>query len=119
MAVVAAGPLFAASGGSLGALAKIERGQWSIRGADGAERALCLKDPAALLRLEHGGANCSSEVLGSDPDGGTVRLDCPGRGYAHTSIRVETARSAKIDSQGLIDGRPFAYRAEARKTGAC
>jgi hypothetical protein len=119
VAIATAAPAYAFVVTGFPALTKLERGKWVIRGGDGTERALCLREPVALVQLEHRGLACSGEVVASDGDGGTVQYDCPGRGYGHTSIRVETPRLARIDTQGLIDGRPFAYRAEARKTGAC
>ncbi|HEX8620546.1 MAG TPA: hypothetical protein VF718_01105 [Allosphingosinicella sp.] len=117
--LAAAAPVFALSVPKLEALARLEPGRWQLSEADGAGRSICLADPAAFVRLEHEGASCEEEVLASEAGAATVEYTCPGRGFGRTSIRVETPRLARIDTQGFADGRPFAYRVEARKTGSC
>ena len=115
-----AGPVFALAVPKLEALARLEPGRWQLHDSGGeAARSLCLADPAALVQLEHEGVNCGAEVLASEAAAATVEYSCPGRGFGRTSIRVETPRLARIDTQGLADGRPFAYRVEARKVGSC
>ena len=118
LAAVAA-PVFAFALPDLEVLSKLERGRWQLRDSEGAGRSICLGDPAALVQLEHEGVSCGHEVLASEAGGATVQYTCPGRGYGHTSIRIETPRLARIDTQGLADGRPFSYRVEARKVGSC
>lgn len=119
--VAVAGPVFALAVPKLEALARLEPGRWQLRDAEGAAaRSICLAaDRAALVQLEHEGASCGAEVLASEAGAATVEYTCPGRGFGRTSIRVETPRLARIDTQGFADGRPFAYRVEARKIGAC
>jgi hypothetical protein len=117
--VAAAAPVFAFALPDLEAFSQLERGRWQLRDSAGEIRSICLGDPAVLVQLEHGGARCEQEVVSADKGGATVQYSCPGRGYGHTSIRVETPRLARIDTQGLADGRPFSYRSEARKVGAC
>jgi hypothetical protein len=116
-----AGPVFALTLPKLEALARLEPGRWQLRDSEGAAaRSICLAaDPVAFVQLEHQGVSCGSEVLASEAGAATVEYSCPGRGFGRTSIRVETSRLARIDTQGLVDGRPFAYRVEARKVGAC
>jgi hypothetical protein len=114
-----AAPVFALAVPKLEALAKLEPGRWQLSEADGAGRSICVADPAALVQLEHEGASCEQEVLASEAGGATVEYTCPGRGFGRTSIRIETPRLARIDTQGLADGSPFAYRVEARRVGAC
>jgi len=117
--IAVAAPVFAFALPELEAFAQLERGRWQLRGAEGGPRSICLGDPAVLVQLEHGGLACDHEVIADGKSGATVQYSCPGRGYGHTSLRVETPRLARIDTQGLVDGRPFSYRAEARKTGTC
>ena len=114
-----AAPVFAFALPDLEVFANLERGRWQLSGSAGAPRSICLGDPTALVQLEHKGVRCEQEVVASDKGGATIQYSCSGRGYGHTSIRVETPRLARIDTQGLIDGRPFSYRAEARKVGSC
>ena len=114
-----AAPVLALALPDLEALSHLERGRWQLREAGSAERSICLGDPVALVQLEHRGIACGQEVVASQADGATVQYTCPGHGFGHTSIRVETPRLARIDTQGLVDGRPFAYRVEARRVGSC
>jgi hypothetical protein len=120
VAAVAAPALALTLSGKMEALAKLERGRWQLRDSEGGTvRSICLGDPTALLTIEHEGSVCASELISSDANGGTLQYTCPGHGFGHSNVRVETARLARIDTQGVFDGRPFAYRAEARKVGAC
>jgi hypothetical protein len=101
-------------------LARLEAGKWTIRSLDGSNaRELCLGDPAQLVRLEHSGMACTSDRVTGDARGATIQYSCPGHGYGDTNMRIETPRVATIETQGLVDGRPFAYRATARKVGPC
>jgi hypothetical protein len=115
-----AAPVFALAVSDLEALAKLERGRWQVQDAQGgASRSICLAAPADLVQLEHPGIVCELDVLSSEAGAATVQYTCPSRGFGHTSVRVETPRLARITTQGLVDGRPFSYRAEARRVGAC
>jgi hypothetical protein len=101
-------------------LAMLESGKWSVKSSDGASpRELCLGDPVQLVRLEHSGLACRDESVAGEARGATIQYSCPGHGFGHTSLRIETPRVATIETQGLVDGRPFAYRATARKIGPC
>lgn len=104
-----------------GALAKLEPGLWQVRMADSDDepQAMCMADPAMLLQVQHKNAPCSRVVLNTDAKGATVHYTCPANGFGRTSLRVETPRLAKIDTQGIMGSTPFAYRAEARKVGNC
>ena len=103
------------------ALAKLEPGRWVVHSPtrSGFERSVCIGDPTLLLQLEHGAAGCSHEWVRADGDGAIVQYSCPGRGFGRTSLRIETSKVATIETQGLADGRPFAYRATARKVSGC
>jgi hypothetical protein len=101
-------------------LVVLETGKWTVKSGDGANaREICLGDPAQLVRLEHAGMACTHESVAGDARGATIQYSCPGHGYGHTILRIETPRVATIETQGLVDGRPFAYRATARKVGPC
>jgi hypothetical protein len=117
--IAVAAPVFAFALPEPQAFVQLERGRWQLRDSAGQPRSICLGDATALVQLEHGGIGCEQEVVASDKGGATVQYSCRGRGFGHTSLRVETPRLARIDTQGLIDGRPFSYRTEARKVGAC
>lgn len=100
----------------------LEPGQWEIRGLHGSgakPRARCIGDPAMLIQLEHPQANCSRVVLTNNPGMLVVNYVCRMGGYGYTSIRADTPRLARIETQGIAGRAPFAYRAEARRVGAC
>lgn len=101
-------------------LARLESGQWELRGP-GNDRiaSICLGNPILLTQPQHGGANCARDVVAADATSMTVNYSCPGVGRGRTTIRFETPRLVQIDSQGLYRGAPFALRAEARRVGAC
>jgi hypothetical protein len=113
---------FPASQGGAAAriLSKLERGQWLVKPYDkaAAERSLCVRDAAALLQLEHAGS-CTRELVSGDSRGATIEYSCGSRGFGRTAITLQTPRSATIDTQGMLDGKPFGYRAVARKVHAC
>ena len=120
IAAIAAPALALTVTGRIEALAKLERGRWHLKDSEGRIiRSVCIGDPIALLQVEHEDAVCGSELISGGPNGGTLQYSCPGHGFGHSRVRVETARLARIDTQGVLDGRPFAYRAEARKVGPC
>jgi hypothetical protein len=108
--------------GELPALAQLERGRWQLTNPatpDAAADSICLGDPILLMKLEHQGVTCSHEVVASNATGGAIHYTCPGNGFGRTSIRVETPRLAKIDTQGIASNRPFAYRLQAKRVGPC
>lgn len=115
------GAVLAAQGPALAMLAKLERGQWTITMRDGSpSRNVCIGDPVKLIQLSHvRNARCNRIVVEDTPGEVTVQYTCRGNGYGHTSIRRETDALVQIESQGIADGRPFQFRAEARRTGAC
>ena len=117
--LAAAAPVFAFALPDLEFFATLERGRWQLRDSVGEARSVCLASPTVFVQLEHDGVACAQEILANDKGAATVQYSCPGRGFGHTSVRVETPRLARIDTQGLLDGRPFAYRAEARRIGPC
>jgi len=101
-------------------LARLEAGQWELRGAGNARiAAICLGNPILLTQPRHGAAPCTRDVVAADSDSMTVNYSCPGQGRGRTTIRFETPRLVQIDSQGLDRGMPFAMRAEARRVGPC
>lgn len=119
--VLVAGPGHSQPGnGTQSMLSRLEAGQWELRGSGNARiAAICLGNPILLTQPQHGGANCTRDVVAADATSMTVNYSCPGTGRGRTTIRFETPRLVQIDSQGLFRGAPFALRAEARRTGAC
>ncbi len=108
-------------GSSLAAVADLQPGQWVLRARDHAaeSRSLCVADPRALLQVRHGNAVCSRFIIASNAREATVHYTCPGTGHGRTTIRVESARLAQIETQGIAQNEPFAVMWEGRRTGEC
>lgn len=120
--VLAAAPAGTQGRADLAALRRLQPGLWQLRDLGNPGRALppvCIGDPAVLTQLQHPRLPCSRVVISSDLREATVHYTCRDKGFGRTTVRVETARLATIDSQGIIDNAPFAFRAEARRTGPC
>lgn len=101
-------------------LSSIERGLWQLRYRSGTgPRNICVRSGQELIKLKHGGSDCSRFVVENGAKQVTVQYTCQGNGYGRTSIRKETASLVQIDSQGISGGMPFELSAEARRTGAC
>jgi hypothetical protein len=105
----------------LSVLGRLEAGEWELRTRDDAEapQRLCLRDGRRLIQLRHAGQKCSRMVVEDTPEQMTVQYTCPGRGYGRTQIRLESQSLVQIDSQGIAEGLPFAFAAEARRLGSC
>jgi hypothetical protein len=114
-------PAYAVATGGLPSLARLEPGRWQVRDLDSntERRSICIGDPMLLAQIEHDGPPCAAEVIESGPSGGTVRYTCPGRGFGHSTIKMETPRAASIVTQGINANRPFSFRAQARMVGDC
>jgi hypothetical protein len=104
------------------ALSRLEPGLWQLRDLDApkaAQQSVCVADPILLMQLRHRTAPCTRLVIAEGEREAIVHYTCPASGYGQTALRVETPRLAQIDTQGIIENRPFAYRAEARRVGPC
>ena len=110
----------AAQAPELAMLDKLDRGQWELRFRDGStSRRLCVNSGRELIQLRHPGSRCSRYVVEDGANEVTVQYTCKGNGYGRTSIRRETGALAQIESQGIADGLPFQFSAEARRIGRC
>ena len=116
-------PEFGASAqnSSLQMLDRFEAGQWEVRNRDVASQRslLCIDNGRDLIQLRHVGANCRIFVVEDVPGAVTVQYTCPGNGYGRTRIRYENPRLGQIQTQGIADGLPFDFSAEARRIGSC
>ncbi|MFN3945470.1 MAG: DUF3617 domain-containing protein [Allosphingosinicella sp.] len=120
--LTAAAPAATQAPGGLAVLARMEPGLWTLKDRDGARPlpSICIaQDRGMLMQIQHGSAACTRLVIAQDAKSATVHYTCPGAGFGRTSLRLETPRLARIDSQGIHDGAPFAFRAEARRAGPC
>jgi hypothetical protein len=105
----------------LAMLDRLDRGNWSLtyRDDDPEIPRVCLASGKELIQLRHSRLNCRSTVVDDTPHQVTVQYTCPGNGYGRTSIRRESDHLVQIDTQGIENGLPFAFSAEARWTGGC
>lgn len=97
----------------------LEPGLWQLQGGGQPPRKICLGDVAPLVQLRHADATCSRLVIADEHGGATVHYSCPGAGWGRTTLKVVTPRSVTIDTQGIADNAPFAFTADARRTGEC
>lgn len=106
---------------ALAMLDQIEPGRWEIRLRDGSRRTypMCVEHGRKLIQLRHEAQNCERLVVEDRADQVIVQYTCRGRGYGRTSIRRETGKLVQIETQGIADGLPFEFAAEARRTGDC
>ena len=105
---------------ALAMLDSLDRGSWDVRFRDGdGSRRICLRNGRELIQLQHNESGCNRFVVEDGSREVTVQYTCRGNGYGRTSIRKETGTLVQIDSQGIAEGRPFQFSAEARRVGAC
>lgn len=106
---------------SLAMLDQIEAGRWEIRMRDGSRRtsSICVDNGRKLIQLRHETLACDRLIVSDNADEVTVQYTCQGRGYGRTSIRRETSRLVQIQTQGIAEGLPFDFTAEARRVGEC
>lgn len=106
---------------ALAMLDQIEPGRWEIRLRDGSRRTypVCVDNGRKLIQLRHEALNCERLVVDDRANEVTVQYTCRGRGYGRTSIRRETGRLVQIETQGIAEGLPFEFEAEARRIGDC
>jgi hypothetical protein len=106
---------------SLAMLDRLDRGNWELRmrGINGNVESICLDNGRKLIQLRHPAENCTSVIVDDAEAKVTVQYTCHGRGYGRTQIRRESSVLAQIDSQGIANGLPFAFAAEARRVGEC
>lgn len=110
----------AAQGPELAMLDGLTKGGWTLRIRDnGAEQRICLRDGRELIQIQHRQPGCSRFVVTDQADQVVVQYTCRGNGYGRTSIRREGAGLVQVQSQGIHNGTPFSFTAEARHTGAC
>lgn len=128
LAPLGAGFLLAANGpvnapaatAQVATLDRFERGDWEVRfRPDNGRRRLCLRNGRPLIQLRHPVRDCRQLVVNETGDRVTVHYTCPGHGYGRTEIWRENGRLAQIQSQGIVDGEPFDFSAEARRIGSC
>jgi hypothetical protein len=103
------------------ALSQAAPGLWEVSGVPGAKAPIrqCVADLLALAQFEHRTESCSRHVIRDAGTVTTVEYNCPDGGFGRSEIGLVTPRSLRIDTQGISDGLPFHYVAQARRVGEC
>lgn len=100
-----------------------EPGSWEIRELGPAPRfgrtSVCVRNIDQFLQREHPGGHCNQSVIEEGTMSLTVHYICPGRGWGRSALRIETARLARLETQGVAHNLPFSYNAELRQVGEC
>ena len=106
---------------SLTMLDQLDAGRWELRVRDSGNAAerLCVSNGRRFIQLRHPEVSCDRLVVEDGPSEVTVQYTCRGQGYGRTSIRRETSRLVQIESQGIRNGLPIEFSAEARRVGDC
>lgn len=122
-AVLGVGVVAPASGQrpTLAMLDQIESGRWELRLREqgGSVERICIPNGRRFIQLRHPDAACERLVVQDQSSAITVQYTCRGHGYGLTSIRKESSRLLQISSQGIANGLPFEFSAEARRVGNC
>ncbi|HMT46351.1 MAG: hypothetical protein RL702_680 [Pseudomonadota bacterium] len=108
-------------GSALAMLDRLDTGRWEMRLRDPGSptERLCVPNGRRFIQLRHPQSNCERFIVQDGPNEVTVQYTCRGKGYGRTHIRRETSRLVQIESQGIADGLPFEFSAEARRVGDC
>lgn len=116
-----AGAESVAQGPALAMLDRLESGLWEVspHGAASNSAQLCIDSGRKLIQIRHPRENCRRFVVEDTATSVTVQYTCPAGGYGHTKVRFENSRLAQIETQGIANGLPFNFTAEARRAGAC
>lgn len=107
---------------ALAMLDQLEAGSWELRARDGAPgniQRLCVPNGRSFIQLRHPDGNCQRVIVDDRPGEVTVQYTCRGKGYGLTHIRRESSRLVQIEAQGIANGLPFSFTAEARRVGDC
>ncbi|MGD9663866.1 MAG: DUF3617 domain-containing protein [Novosphingobium sp.] len=104
----------------LAALDNLSPGNWEVRyRPDNTRDSVCVRTGRELIQIRHGPLNCGQFVVEATADRATIHYTCRGHGYGRTQLRRENNRLVQIESQGIFDGSPFQFSAEARRVGSC
>lgn len=105
---------------SLAMLGDLNKGGWEVRYRGGtAAKKICVRTGREFIQLRHRSGDCNRFVVEDGKNQVTVQYTCRGNGYGRTNIRKESPSLIQIESQGIANGKPFQFSAEARRAGRC
>lgn len=110
-----------AQGPALAMLDRLEPGLWEVKphGAQSNSAQMCIDNGRKLIQIRHARETCRRLVIEDTPKSVVVQYTCPAGGYGHTEVRFENPRLVQVETQGIDNGLPFNFTAEARRTGSC
>lgn len=110
-----------AQGPALAMLDRLEPGLWEVtpHGAASNGAQLCIDSGRKLIQIRHSRETCRKFVVEDNAGTVVVQYTCPTGGYGHTKVRFENPRLVQVETQGIDNGLPFNFTAEARRTGSC
>lgn len=116
-----AGAAGVAQGPTLAMLDRLEPGLWEVtpHGAQSSAAQLCIDNGRKLIQIRHAREACRRFVIEDTAGAVVVQYTCPTGGYGHTKVRFENPRLVQVETQGIDNGLPFNFTAEARRTGSC
>ena len=98
----------------------LTKGEWTVRYRDGSQpQKVCVREGDELIQLRHEEKDCRRIIVEDEASRVKVRYTCPGNGYGNMDIRRETGALVQIYGDGIAEGLPFQFAAEARRTGTC
>ena len=100
----------------LAGLTQLDAGRWEVRMRDPSlpSEQICISDGRQLIQLRHRKQSCERFVVSDQPNDMTIQYTCHGKGYGRTDIHRMSDRLVQIETQGIADGLPFHFAAEAR-----
>lgn len=101
------------------ALSSIPGGLWEVTRTGAEPVRLCVADPVTLAQFEHRDSSCTRDVVRDAGTGATIHYTCTGGGFGHSSVKVITPRSLRVETQGISGNAPFKYVLQARRVGNC
>lgn len=108
------------AGQGLSSLKQLQKGAWELRYRDGTpSQRICLKTGLEFIELKHRGTRCDGYSVENAGGRVTVQYQCHASGYGRTSVRIETPALVQVTGQGIVDGLPYQFSAEARRVGDC
>ena len=110
----------AAQAPTLALLDGLEKGIWEVRYRDDMPpQRICVRSGRELIQLRHTGSSCGRYAIDAGSGEVTVQYSCKPKGFGRTKIRLETRALVQIDGNGVENGLPYQFAAEARRVGSC